>query len=133
MFYEVFFSWGCSVSLQIYYTAMYRILLSCWACIPSCYLKLLDKLQKRICRAVGPSLAASLEPLGHRRNAASLTLSVPIPDEEKELTLNFIFTLLCGASKGFMKALKAFIKPFKVAQRSVKVKIQVNFYFTTTF
>ena len=30
---------------------------------PSYYLELLDKLQKRICRTVGPSLAASLEPL----------------------------------------------------------------------
>ena len=29
---------------------------------PRCYLELLDKLQKRICRIVGPSLAASLEP-----------------------------------------------------------------------
>ena len=39
-----------------------------------CYLELLDKLQKRICRTVGPSLAASLEPLAHRRNVASLSL-----------------------------------------------------------
>ena len=45
-----------------------------WAGAPSCYLELLDKLQKRICRTVGPSLAASLEPLGHRRNVASLSL-----------------------------------------------------------
>ena len=45
-----------------------------WAGAPSCYLELLDKLQKRICRIVGPSLAASLEPLVHRRNAASLSL-----------------------------------------------------------
>ena len=37
-----------------------------WAGAPSCYLELLDKLQKRICRTVGPSLAASLEPLAHR-------------------------------------------------------------------
>ena len=37
-------------------------------------LELLDKLQKRICRTVGPSLAASLEPLAHRRNVASLSL-----------------------------------------------------------
>ena len=43
-----------------------------------------------------------------------LTLSAPIPDEEKKLTEIFIFTLLCGASKGFMKTLKAFIKPFEV-------------------
>ena len=43
-----------------------------WAGAPSCYLELLDKLQKQICRTVGPSLAASLEPLAHHRNVASL-------------------------------------------------------------
>ena len=37
-------------------------------------LELLDKLQKRICRTVGPSFATSLEPLAHRRNVASLSL-----------------------------------------------------------
>ena len=42
-----------------------------WAGAPSCYLDLLDKLQKRICRIVGPSRAASPEPLAHRRNVAS--------------------------------------------------------------
>ena len=41
---------------------------------PSYYLDLLDKLQKRICRIIGPSLTASLEPLAHRRNVASLSL-----------------------------------------------------------
>ena len=41
---------------------------------PSCYLELLDKLQKQICRAVGPSLTASLEPLAHHQNVASLSL-----------------------------------------------------------
>ena len=45
-----------------------------WSAAPSCYLELLDKLQKRICRTVGPLLAASLEPLAHRRNVASLSL-----------------------------------------------------------
>ena len=41
----------------------------------SCYLELLDKLLKRVCRTVGPSLAAaSLEPLAHRRNVASLSI-----------------------------------------------------------
>ena len=33
-----------------------------WAGAPSCYLELLDK---RICRTIGPSLAASLESLAH--------------------------------------------------------------------
>ena len=45
-----------------------------WAGAPSFFLELLDKLQKRICRTVGPSLAASLEPLAHHRNWASLSL-----------------------------------------------------------
>ena len=34
-----------------------------------------------------------------------LTLNVPIPDKVKNLSQVFIFTLLCGTSKGFMKAL----------------------------
>ena len=45
-----------------------------WAGAPSCYLKLLDQLRKQICRTVGPSLPASLEPLGNRQNIASLSL-----------------------------------------------------------
>ena len=45
-----------------------------WAGAPSCYLELLDKLQKWICRTVGPSLATSLGPLAHRQNVASLSL-----------------------------------------------------------
>ena len=42
-----------------------------WDGAPSCYLELLDKLQKQICRIFGPSLAASLEPLAHCRNVFS--------------------------------------------------------------
>ena len=42
-----------------------------WAGASSCYLELLDKLQNRIC---GPLLHASLEPLAHSRNVASLSL-----------------------------------------------------------
>ena len=44
-----------------------------WVGSPSCYLELSDNLQKRICRAVGPSLAASLGSLAHRQNVASLS------------------------------------------------------------
>ena len=45
-----------------------------WACTPICHLELLNTLQKRIYRTVGPSLPAFLEPLTHRRNVASLSL-----------------------------------------------------------
>ena len=46
-----------------------------WARAHSCYLELLNKLQKLICSTVGPSLFTSVEPLAHRRNAPSLSLS----------------------------------------------------------
>ena len=45
-----------------------------WAGAPSCYQEMLGKWQKLIFRAVGPSLAASLEPLAYRRNVASFSL-----------------------------------------------------------
>ena len=41
---------------------------------PSCYLELLDKLQKQICRTVGSLLTAFLELLAHRQNVASFSL-----------------------------------------------------------
>ena len=53
----------------------------------------------------------------------SIILLVPIPVGERKLTSLFIFTLLYGASKGFMKVLKAFVKPFEVPQESVKINI----------
>ena len=45
-----------------------------WAGAPSCYFELLDRLQERIYRTVGPSIAASLEPLARHQNAANLSL-----------------------------------------------------------
>ena len=52
-----------------------------------------------------------------------LSLNVPIQDKYEKLTSTFIFTLLSGASKRFMKALKASIKPFEAPQRSEKKKL----------
>ena len=65
------------VALYLYESTIRTCMEYCchvWADAPSSYLELLDKLQRRICRTVGPSLAASLEPLAHRRNVASLSL-----------------------------------------------------------
>ena len=45
-----------------------------WAGAPSCHLELLDKLQKRICRTVSPSLATSLDSSAHRRKVFSIAL-----------------------------------------------------------
>ena len=55
-----------------------------------------------------------------------------------KIKIHFLFSLLCGASKSFMKAFmafinpfdapeKAFIKPFEAPKKIVKVKSKVNF------
>ena len=62
------------VALYLYKSTIRSCMEYCchvWAGAPSCYLELLDKLQKLTCRTVGPSLAASLELLAHLRNVAS--------------------------------------------------------------
>ena len=62
-------------ALYLYKSTIHPCMKYCchvWAGAPSCYLELLDKLQKQIYRTVGPSLAVSLEPLAHCWNVASL-------------------------------------------------------------
>ena len=57
------------VALYLYKSTIQPCMEYCchvWAGAPSWYLELLEKLQKQICRTVGPSLAASLGPLAHR-------------------------------------------------------------------
>ena len=56
------------VALYLYKSTIQPCMEYCchvWAGAPSCYLELLDTLQKLICRTACPSLAASLEPLAH--------------------------------------------------------------------
>ena len=62
------------VALDVYKSTIRPCMEYCfhhWACAPSCYLDLLDKVPKRICRTAGLSLAASLETLAHRQNVTS--------------------------------------------------------------
>ena len=64
-------------------------------------------------------------------NEQPLTLPAPFISEscmKIKIYLIFIFTILCGASTGLMKAFKAFIKPFETPQRSMKIKLCVNFF-----
>ena len=64
------------VALYLYKSTIQSCMEYCchvWTGASSCYLELLDKLQRRICRT-GPPLAASLEPLAHRWNVASWSL-----------------------------------------------------------
>ena len=57
------------IAQYLYKSTIYPCMEYCfhvWAGAPNCYLGLLDKLQKRICRTVGPSLAASVASLANR-------------------------------------------------------------------
>ena len=65
------------VALYLYKSSIWSCLGYCchvWDGAPSCYLELLDKPQKRICRTVGPSRSTFLEPLACPQNVASLSL-----------------------------------------------------------
>ena len=57
-----------SPEVALSHTPMHGILLSCLV-----WWELLDKLEKLICRTVGPP-----EPLAHRQNIASLSFSIGI-------------------------------------------------------
>ena len=60
-----------AVSLYLYKSTIWPCMEYCChgcASTPSFYMELLDELQKRTCRAINPSHAASLEPLAHHRH-----------------------------------------------------------------
>ena len=79
-----------------------------WAGAPSCYLELLDKLQKQICKTAGPSLAASLEPLAHCRNVGSLSLSYRFGRYSSELAQLVPLPLSRGRSTHYSDKLHDF-------------------------
>ena len=63
------------VALYLYKSTIQLCIEYCchvWAGAPSCCFELFDKLQKRIYRTVGPSIATSLKSLAHRRNVLNL-------------------------------------------------------------
>ena len=65
------------VALYLHKSTIQACIVYCfhvWAGVPSCYLALLDELQKQIRRTVSPSLAASLEPLVYCWIVASLII-----------------------------------------------------------
>ena len=95
-----------------------------WAGAPSCYLELLDKLQKGICRIVGPSLATSLEPLAHRRNVTSLSLFCMyyFGRSSSELAQLVPFRFSRGRSTGYSDRLHDFSVTIPRCYKDVYVK-----------
>ena len=52
--------------------------------------------------------------------------------EKISFLFSHFFAVSRKALKAFIKIFKVFTKPFEAPQRSVKIKIQINFYFNTT-
>ena len=105
------------VALYLYKSTIQPCMEYCchvWAGAPSCYLELLNMLQKRIYRTVGLSLAASLEPLAHRRNVASLSLFYRyyFGRCSSELAHWFLFLILEGDLLVILIDCMIFLSPF---------------------
>ena len=61
-------------ALYLYQSSIWPCMEYCghvWTGAPSCYLDMLSKLQKRVCKTATLTLGASLKPLGHRKNVGS--------------------------------------------------------------
>ena len=103
-----------------------------WTVASSCYLELLDKLQKRICKTAGPSLAASLEPLVHSQNVASLSLFLSTTLGNVHLNwLNwFHFLILEGGLLVILIDCMIFLSPFldvtRMSMSTVSFLAQLN-------
>ena len=100
-----------------------------WDGAPSCYLELLDKLQKWICRTAGPSVASSLEPLAHCQNIAMLSLSIGITVVDVHLNwlIWFHFLILEGGLLVIWIYCTIFLSPFLCVTRMLCQQQACNF------
>ena len=67
------------------------------------------------------------------RKPSVIDPSLPDLGRRGKINLNSYFHTYLWCLKGFMKAFKAFIKPFEAPQRNVKIKVYVNFCYKMTF
>ena len=102
--------------------------------LPTCH-SLLECLALLIFSVISMYIHLPITTFYFRHNFLHIILTLFRPDlgRREKNNLDFYFQTFYGASKGFMKTLKAFTKPFETPQRRVKIKIYVNFYSNATF
>ena len=84
-----------------------------WAGAASCYLELLYKLQKRICRTVCPSVAPSLETWAHRQNVEKVfSIGITLVDVLQNWLNWFHFLFLEGRLLVILIDCIIFLSPF---------------------
>ena len=101
-----------------------------WAANPSCYLKLLDKLQKWICKTIEPSLVVSLKSLAHRRNVFRLSLFYRYYFGRCSSKLTQLVPLPC--SRGWSTHYSDRLHDYSVTIRRFYKHVNVNGFFLCT-
>ena len=98
-----------------------------WSGAGKCYLNLLDKLQRHICKAIGPEVSASLQSLTHHRDAASLSLFYRYYFSRCSSEFSELVALphVCGCSTRYSNRLHDFV----VAILCYSKKICANSFF----
>ena len=82
-----------------------------WAAAPRCFLELLYRLQKWICRTVGPSLAASLKQLAHHSNVV-ISIGITLIDVHQSRFNWFHFFILKEGLLVILIVRMIFLSPF---------------------
>ena len=103
------------VALYLYKSAIHSCMEYCChvrAGDPSCYLEMLDRLQRWICRTADPSLSASLKPLLHRWSETRLTRGITLVDVHLNWLNWFHFLILEGGLLVFLIDCIIFLPPF---------------------
>ena len=90
---------------------------------------MLDKLQKQVCRTVGPSLAASVEPLAHRHNIVSLSLFYRYYFGRCSFELTEVVPLPCSRARSTRYSNKShFSVTIPTCYKDVCINISTNFF-----
>ena len=81
--------------------------------------KVIDKLQKQICKTVVPLLTASLEPLAHHRNVATFSIAFTLVDVHVNLMNWFHFFILVAGLLFILIDSMIFLSAFLDVIRSI--------------
>ena len=101
-----------------------------WTGAPSSYLELFDKLQKRLYWTIGPSHVASLEPLAHHQNVASLSIGITLLDVHLNKLNWFHFLILEEGLLVILIDYMTFLSPFldvtQMSMSAISFHAQLN-------
>ena len=121
------------ISINLPYGPCMEYCCHVWVGAPSCYLELLDKLQKRLLRTFVSSLAASLEPLAHCQNVAGLSLLVfSIGITFVDVLQNWLHWFHFLFLEGFLLVILIRLHDFSVTIPRCYENVYVNSFFPCT-